>query len=63
MTKDPPSLKKSSKIIERKLTILNSSKMKTLINAAQARHAIPAGLMQKREPSRNHRKNKMQSSN
>lgn len=41
----------------------NKSKTKLSRNAPKARHAIPAGSIRKREPSKKHLKIKLKSSN
>ena len=48
-------------IIERKLALSNSSKMKPPLNAPKARETVPAGFLKKQELSKKYLKNKWKS--
>ena len=52
MCANPVTLKKSLKIIERKLIISNSNKMQPLLNASKVWQAIPAGSLKNWETSK-----------
>ena len=47
LKKEQIQLKKSLKIIGRRLIISNSKKMKTLLNASKERQIVPAGSLKK----------------
>ena len=55
-SKDPASLKKILKTVDRKLIISNSSKMKHQLNGSKSRQPIPSNCLKKREPSKKHLK-------